>query len=465
MGTIRLRIEPFLLPNLMIMTASSLQTALQSLPENAQEPIVDKLFAQHLLEKLSFGHNDIYPQYQTQSGRGLAVDYAARKSQEKDLFLHTKTNPDLLVELKGRDINLSLDSAKYTSTAKQLRGYLLGGYCKSARWGLMTNANHIQLFRKHGKVVHPATPCWPTNLDNIDEIVSRIKKKIENPLRALIVAVYNNKGGVGKTTTTVNLAAVLTLLNKKVLVVDFDPNQQDLTSSLGIPLSNGKVYEALKNRDIDFSEVVVPYKLTDKRTQKSVQFDVIPADKMLAYEVDEVKLRQDLKPSALFKGLDKLRSQYDYILIDSPPNWRIFSQRALYAADAILVPTKHNNLFSLENAAMAIQKFIPETQELKGDGTPIALPVFFNGEKTTHAQVRSAHEAIHSIIKSAKKQGCDLTACFYPKSVKSRQDLHIFEVPAYANIANAAFSRIPAVYRDKTAREYYKNLAKEYFVQ
>lgn len=59
----------------------------------------------------------------------------------------------------------------------------------------------------------------------------------------------------------------------------------------------------------------------------------------------------------------------------------------------------------------------------------------------------------------------DLLPYFYPRYTASKKDLHIPQVPSYANIAGSAFSRIPAVYRDRSAHEYYKNLAKEYFLQ
>jgi len=446
------------------MTASRLKDVLQSLPDAASEAVVGDLFAKPLLDSLGFGSDEMYPQYQTGKGAS-AVDYAARKTEGDDIFLHTRANPYLLVELKGRDISLAPDTATYTRTVTQLQQYFLGTHCRSVKYGVITNSAHIQLFRKHGKVVHPATPCLAINTENVDKIVTQIKKKIDAPVRALTVALYNNKGGVGKTTTTVNLAAILTLMGKKVLAIDFDPNQQDLSSSLGIPISEGDVHRALTEKTVGLEETIHPYKLKHKATGKEIRFDIIPADRMLAYEVEERELRQKFKLPILHKSLEQLRSQYDYILVDAPPNWRVFSQLALYAADVVLIPTKHNNLFSLENAAIAMKKFIPETQNSKKDGTPVPLPIFFNGEKVTNSQLRSAREAIVEILKSSKKEGFNLQPYFFPKWTRSKQDSHILEIPSYANIASSAFSRVPAVYRDKTAREYYKNLAKEYFIQ
>ncbi len=446
----------------MNMTATHLRTALQSLPENAPEALVDSLFVPHLLEALGFTSEEIFPQYKTGNG-SEKVDKAARKNTEEASFIQTGSNPYLLVELKGRDVNLSSGTAQYQSTVKQLKRYLLAPNCQSAQYGLITNSCHIQLFRKHGKVVFPATECLVLNEETIDGIVASIRQKIEQPSKALTVAIYNNKGGVGKTTTTVNLGAILTFLGKKVLMVDFDPNQQDLTRSLGLALSEDQVFQALTDRTVELQSTIRPYRHPLK-SGNALRFDVVPADKKLS-EYPENLLRNLVKKDTLHLKLAPLRQEYDYILIDAPPNWRVFSQLAVYAADVVLIPTKHNNLFSLENAATAIKRFIPEVQAEKGDGSPVALPIFFNGEKATPPQLKMAHEEIGNIIRAAKKEGFDLLPYFFPRYSGARKDLYISVVPSYANIASAAFARTPAVYRDRSAHEHYKSLVKEYFLQ
>lgn len=444
------------------MTITRLQSALQSLPENAPEAVVSLNFSTQLLEALDFQSQEIHPEYPT--GDGKAVDKAARKTIGDDIFLHTKSNPYLLLELKGRDVNLSDNSPQYQKTVKQLTGYLLAPNCRTTQWGIITNSSHIQLFRKHGKVVFPATKCLALDSENIDEIVALIRRKIEAPAKALTIAVYNNKGGVGKTTTTVNLAAILAFLGKRVLAIDFDPNQQDLTSSLGLSLSEDQVYKALVDKNIEFQSVAQTFSFPLKRSNAELKFDIIPADQTLASKSEE-SLQSYFTPHTLHRNLELSRQEYDYILIDAPPNWRLFSKQAVYAADVVLIPTKHNNLFSLENAATAMKKFIPEMQAEKESGSPVPLPIFFNGEKITAPQLAVAQQEINNILKTARREGFDLLSYFFPKYTNSRRDLHIHQLPSYANIASSAFSRVPAVYRDRAAHDYYKDLAKEYFLQ
>ena len=174
------------------MTTTSLRSALRSLPDQAQELTVNDLFVPTLLRELGFQQDEILSGYKTGNGND-AVDKAARKTIEDNIFIHTKSEPYLLVELKGRDINLSDNSVKYHQTVSQLKRYLLAPNCHTVQWGIITNSCHIQLFRKHEKVVFPATQCISLNEDNIEEVVALFRKKIENPNKALTVAVYNNK--------------------------------------------------------------------------------------------------------------------------------------------------------------------------------------------------------------------------------------------------------------------------------
>ena len=145
---------------------------------------------------------------------------------------------------------------------------------------------------------------------------------------AKIIAVANQKGGVGKTTTTVNLSAGLAANDKRVLLVDCDP-QGNATSGFGINKSTIKstVYDVLINN--------VEAKYTLQMTNYGVT--VMPSSINLAGA--EVELVNAIaRESKLRNALDPLRNEYDYILIDCPPSLGLLTINALAAADSIIIP-------------------------------------------------------------------------------------------------------------------------------
>lgn len=445
-------------------TSTSLSEALRHLPTNADEPTVESQFIElALLASLGFGRGDFCRQFSTGQG-AKAVDYAARATRDDDLFLHTRQDPYLLIEVKGRDTDLQEDSPGCRNAVRQLKEYLNHPKCRNTvQWGIITNSLHIQLFRKHGKVIHPATRCLEITPDTVEQIVAQIRQQIESPPRALAVAVYANKGGVGKTSTTINLAAVLGHKeHKKVLVIDFDPNQRDLTTSVGITPSQDGLFKLLTERDADLPSAIQPYGIVHKGKNHHF-FDVLPADQKLK-EADDNTLRQHLKMDTLKAKLEAVRSDYDYILIDCSPNWTLFSQLAMVAADVILSPVGFNNLNALKNAADTAKEYIPKAQQVRGDGCPVQLPIFFNGGKLTDSSKVTIHQAIDNILSTAKSEGFNLQEIFYPKYTKATQNRAIFEIPNYANIAGAVFKSVPASYQYRTAHEHYRSLAKEYFL-
>ncbi len=146
---------------------------------------------------------------------------------------------------------------------------------------------------------------------------------------ARIIAIVNQKGGVGKTTTTVNLTAALSALGKRVLLCDFDP-QANATSGMGVDKNTASpnVYDVLIN-DADPSKAVVSTKYGD----------VIPSNKALAGAGIEMIAIPD-RERLLKKALDQLSSHYDYILIDCPPSLEMLTVNALCAAGTLLVPVQ-----------------------------------------------------------------------------------------------------------------------------
>jgi cellulose biosynthesis protein BcsQ len=436
--------------------ASYLREKLESIsPTERVERVVVQHFAVPLLKALGFDESEIREEFETGCGQ---VDLAARKNGDpEDTFLRSPKNPYLLLEAKSRAVNLR-EGSYYRDAVCQIESYLLAKNCKSAKWGIITNANNIQLWRKHGKVVHPATANLDISSDNIESIVRNLRDKIENYERALTVCVYNNKGGVGKTTTVINLAAALKTKGKKVLVVDFD-SQGDLTRSLEATPGKITLTQCLKDPKIDVHAIVQTYKLKGFSI-----FDIIPRDPELETLTDSRAVAYIPKGTRRLRDLiAPLRNEYDYILIDCPTQWLYFSQSGVFAADVILIPTRPDDLSSLNNAARVITQFIPETARSRQDGGPIALRAFFNGVSSrSEYTIRLAHEEIRKLIEQEKS--VDLLLYFWPHFKRGNENKSIFRIPDYAVISSAKFDRRPAVFSDRRVLEYYQSLAREYFI-
>ncbi len=202
---------------------------------------------------------------------------------------------------------------------------------------------------------------------------------------ARIICVANQKGGVGKTTTTVNLAAALSEMNREVLIVDMDP-QGNASSGLGI-----KRYES---QDNNVYHVIIGEKKIREAIQETQNkhLKIVPATPdLVGAEIELVDMPQ--REYRLKAALQEVNDEFDYIFIDCPPSLGLITVNALCAADSFLVPLQCEyyaleGLSQLLNSAGLIKKNLNPSLKIEG----IVLTMFDQRNNLSHQVVTEIRE-------------------------------------------------------------------------
>ena len=194
-------------------------------------------------------------------------------------------------------------------------------------------------------------------------------------MKSQIYAIAQQKGGVGKTTTTLNLCAALAEDGKKVLAVDFDP-QGALSDGLGVPPEELEVtvYNALCDSELPLTSVVVKL---DTRSLLPANIDLSASEIQL--------LNEPGRDSILKEKLQEVSEEYDYILIDCPPSLGLLTLNALVAAEKIIIPVQ-TQYFSLRGMDQLLNT-VKKVRNRLNPNLSIAgiLPTMFN-KQTKHSQ-------------------------------------------------------------------------------
>jgi chromosome partitioning protein len=263
------------------------------------------------------------------------------------------------------------------------------------------------------------------------KVIKKAESSGSKAMGARIITVANQKGGVGKTTTVMNLGVALVKKGKRVLLVDGDP-QSNLTSYLGVT-PGAPPYEALHTLD----EVYLAKRPVDREarlqciTQTSSGVDLIPSDKSLSGVEYYLFTRSD-RELVLSRFFTNLKQDYDFIIIDTPPSLNLLTMNALCASDFVLIPVQ-TEFFSLEGI-VKIREAIEDVRARWNSQISIVgvLPTQFSNRRKLTQEVIEALKSelgdrlfdavIHDNAAIAESSGHGQSVIEYDRSSRGAQD-------------------------------------------
>jgi chromosome partitioning protein len=286
-------------------------------------------------------------------------------AQSSDASFHDKCKQhDLYKDAVGIDSRSNNNNGiiQYLDTTK-VRSECLANY------GLVFNGDFWQLWRRVDGLIVPQTTLQRVTKSSLPKLLKELANCLQTPIKAMVAAIWNSKGGVGKTTNTINIAACLAMAGKKVLLIDLDP-QQDLTAGIGLKAYPqidylDRVYQQLQLQEYDtakqlFSSAIQSKVYPTNEPGKKFKLSLLAPEKDSLIRFSEQNLQQ--KVYLVFRSMLALvQHDYDYIFIDASPKLDNLGWCLLCAADAVLLPTEVGGQ-SLQHALDLSLRVIPQLQ-------------------------------------------------------------------------------------------------------
>lgn len=446
----------------------------QKLPDDYTEPNLSPNFLIPLFDALGFGldRRKVNPGI----GNGLIPD----------LLVYGDVNqpPLLTVELKKRIATLAnasdetfVSQVARDNLYRQAVGYTSNGIQQYlnidlvkpeflAPYGLVLNGDFFQLWRRVDGLVFPLTPIQRIKKASIPMLMRQLEYCLSTPLSALVTTVWNRKGGVAKTTNTLNIGATLALSGKRVLFVDLDP-QNDLTRGLGLSPSFPD-YLSLCTDKYELREFSAMKGVLDAAIQKKTfptsdkrSFDVhllstnrefLEASRDRNQGKPHLEKSTTVKFEPVFKQIIQcLKQDYDYILIDVPPSIDALSRAVLFTCDTVLTPSNLSDK-ALHHAIEVNQLVIPTMRGLRAKSESLHLGPWSLGIVYSNCPSNAENLLKNTIEPELQKRG------FTGKQYKER-------LQTYAQVTASEFKRAPVIcWRNSPITGCYTRLVNEIFL-
>lgn len=327
-----------------------------------------------------------------------------------------------------------------------------------ASYGLVFNGDFFQLWRRVDGLVFPLTPIQRVTKKSLPLLMQQLDYCLKHPQPALVSAIWNQKGGVAKTTNTINFAATLALEGKRVLLIDFDL-QGDLTRWLGIHASQADDYlsscrDLLDLNDLETVEKVLSQSIQSKSfptsDKRNYDLAILPIDaKCLKKFRDDTELD---KPAVVLRKLvGVLKKKYDYIFFDLAPTFDRLAQCVLFSCDTVLIPVDHGEK-SLHHGIQVHQVAVPTIREARAKSERLHLGPWNLGIVFSNCPSDPSDALQKLIEKNLSNRG------FSGKQYKQT-------LKAYAQTKVAEFKHTPVIcWQSSPITKLYTELVKEVFI-